>query len=606
MPDRYRSALGRFIAGCALALASLVGATPVSAQGPKRVLLLFDEDRSFPGLAVLDQGFRAALTTALGNNVEFFAESMNLSQFNDEGYDDTLASYYQQKYHDRHLDLVVPVMGPALKFVLNHGDDVFPRVPIVFAGVDPADLQDATLPKRATGVLIKRAFGPTLEQALQLKPATKHFFVVGGTSEFDQHLLAQARREFQPFESKVSIDYLNGLAMAPLLQKIAQLPPDSAVLFVSMFRDAAGQGFVPHFAAARIAETANTPVYIFVDQYLGNGTVGGHVYSVEQHGAAAAKLALRIFHGEPPSAIAVSGATSMLDVYDARQLARWRLDEARLPAGAVIRFREPGLWERYRSYTVIALSLMLTQAALIGALLVQRKQRQRAESDLRASFDRIRELGGRLLHAQEEERAHIARELHDDVSQQLAQLKIDLDVLGHTLQGPDAEVVAEEAKRTADIATSIHNLSHRLHPTRLRIIGLVSALESLAAECSRPGMVIALAHDAIPRSLPPEISIPMFRIAQEALQNALKHSQARKVSMRLARDAKALTLTITDDGVGFDTATAWQRGSGLGLISMRERIEVMGGSCEIASRPRAGTTIRVRAPFPEHLQDVAV
>ena len=129
---------------------------------------------------------------------------------------------------------------------------------------------------------------------------------------------------------------------------------------------------------------------------------------------------------------------------------------------------------------------------------MQRKQRQRAESDLRDSFDRIRVLGGRLLHAQEEERAHIARELHDDVSQQLARLKIDLDVLGLTLQGQNAEAVAEEAKRTADIATSIHNLSHRLHPTRLRVIGLVAALESLAAECSRPGMIIALAHDAIP------------------------------------------------------------------------------------------------------------
>ena len=225
---------------------------------------------------------------------------MNLSQFSDEGYDDTLASYYKQKYSDSRLDLIVPVMGPALKFVLNHGDAVFPRVPIVFAGADVGDLQAVTLPKRATGVLIKRAFGPTLEQALQLKPTTKHVFVVGGTSDFDQHLLAQARREFQPFMGRVSIDYLNGLAMAPLLEKVAQLPPDSALLFVSMFRDAAGQGFVPHFAAAGIAAAANAPTYIFVDQYLGNGTVGGHVYSVERHGAAAGS-GNAIFRGESPS-----------------------------------------------------------------------------------------------------------------------------------------------------------------------------------------------------------------------------------------------------------------------------------------------------------------
>ena len=193
-------------------------------------------------------------------------------------------------------------MGPALKFVLNHGDAVFPRVPIVFAGADAGDLQDVTLPKRATGVLIKRAFGPTLEQALQLNPPPSMSSSWAAHLNFDQHLLAQARREFQPFTGRVSIDYLNGLAMAPLLEKVAQLPPDSALLFVSMFRDAAGQGFVPHFAAARIASVANAPAYIFVDQYLGNGTVGGHVYSVERHGAAAADLAMRIFRGESPSA----------------------------------------------------------------------------------------------------------------------------------------------------------------------------------------------------------------------------------------------------------------------------------------------------------------
>ena len=131
---------------------------------------------------------------------------------------------------------------------------------------------------------------------------------------------------------------------------------------------------------------------------------------------------------------------------------------------------------------------MVLQAGLIGALLLQRKQRQRAESDLRDSFDRIRVLGGRLLHAQEEERAHIARELHDDVRPATGATE---NRPACTSAAPSrgrkhAEAVAEEAKRTADIATSIHNLSHRLHPTRLRVIGLVAALESLAAGASRP------------------------------------------------------------------------------------------------------------------------
>lgn len=606
MSDRRWPAFGRFVLACMVAAALVFAAQPCAAQGPKRVLLLFDEDKSLPGLAVMDQGFRSALTATFGHAVEFFAESMNLSQFSDEGYDDTLAGYYAQKYRDKKLDLVVPVMGPALKFVLNHGDNIFPNVPIVFAGADAADLQGVVLPKRATGVLVQRTFAPTLAQVLHFNPDTQHVFVVGGNSDFDQHLLNQARREFQPFAGRVSMEFLQQLPFKDLLDKAAHLPPHSALLFVSLFRDGAGQGFVPHTAAARIAEAANAPMYVFVDQYLGNGTVGGHVYSVERHGAAAADLAMRIFRGEAPSSIPPSGATSMLDLYDARQLTRWRLDESRLPAGAVIRFREPSLWQRFGSYIVIALSLMVVQAVLIGALLVQRQRRRRAESDLRVSFRRIRELGGRLLHAQDQERAHIARELHDDVSQQLARLKIDLDVLGRTLQGQEAEVVAEEARRTADIATSVHNLSHRLHPTRLRVIGLVSALDSLVSECASPAMAIAFTHDQIPRSLPPELTVSLFRIAQEALQNAVKHSGANQVTMHLALEPAAISFTVSDNGAGFDPNAVWQRSGGLGLISMRERIEVMDGSFELRSRPREGTTISVRAPFGERQQDVAV
>ena len=117
------------------------------------------------------------------------------------------------------------------------------------------------------------------------------------------------------------------------------------------------------------------------------------------------------------------------------------------------------------------------------------------ELELRNSYERIRDLGARLLNAQESERARIARELHDDISQQMALLQIDLELLGGTAQG-DAVAMADDAvNRAQDIARSVHELSHRLHPAKLRLIGLVSALQGLQREMSQSGAVITFTHD---------------------------------------------------------------------------------------------------------------
>jgi signal transduction histidine kinase len=246
-------------------------------------------------------------------------------------------------------------------------------------------------------------------------------------------------------------------------------------------------------------------------------------------------------------------------------------------------------------------TVLLIQAALIGGLLVQRVRRRTAEqqlrrsqSALRTSYERVRDLGSRLLNAQERERSRIARELHDDISQQLAVLKIDLKLLSRTVQGHVEGVAADAVKRAEDIATSVHDLSHRLHPARLRLMGLVEALEGLQSELSQPDVTVTFTHENVPSPLPPDLTLCLFRIAQEALQNALKYSKARNVSVDVRAGFDGITLTIVDDGVGFDVDAMW--GSGLGLISVDERVEAIGGTFEIRSGPGAGTRLEVKVP----------
>ena len=571
---------------------------PVAGQGqPRHVLLLFDEDKTLPGLAVLDRTLRATLSDGLGGNVEFFSESLNAAQFPETSHEQLLRDYYATKYGSRKLDLIVGVMGPSVTFLRRHADAFAPGVPVVFCGAYAENLEPANMPVRMTGLVARRVFAPTLDLALRLQPDTRRVFVVGGTSAFDRNLQAAARREFAPFAPRVSFDYLTDLPMDDLVAAVSKVPPQSIILYLTMFRDGAGQTFVPHDVASRISSAARVPVYVFLDQYLGLGPVGGYVYSLELHGKAAAEMGLRVLRGESPATMPIREVSDNQYMFDFRQLDRWKLDPRLLPPGSIIRFRELSVWDRYRAYIISAAALLAVQTLLIAGLYIQGARRRRAEAQLRSSFERIREIGGRLLSAQETERNRIAAELHDDISQQLVLLKLDLNLLTGMVQG-QAQAVAGEAVGYADgIATGIRDLSHRLYPAKLRLVGLVVALEGLIRELSHrnPGPSISFTHENVPAALPPDLTLCLFRIVQEALQNALKHSQAENVAVHLRGNSHSLTLTVVDDGVGFVVDEVW--GYGLGLISMRERVEPIGGRFNVQSSPHGGTRLEANVPL---------
>jgi signal transduction histidine kinase len=586
-----------------LCLVVLLTSVAASAQD-KRILLLYDEDKALPGLAVLDESLRSTLSAGVGTHVEFFTESMSLSQFTDEQYEEVLREHYARKYRDERLDLVVGVMGPALGFLLRHGDAAFPGVPIIFCGADGGNLQGVTLPAHVTGILLKRAFAPTLDVALGLQPETRHVVVIGGTSPFDRHLLELAQSELKAFEDRVSFEYLTELPMDDLASAVSRLPPQTVILFVTFFRDGAGRAFIPHDAVAQLGEAANAPIYVFVDQYLGRGTVGGHVYSIERHGNSAGELGVRVLRGEPPASIPVRELQSSANMFDARQLARWRLDERRLPAQRIVRFREPTIWGLYGWYILGGLALLVAQSFLIAGLLVQRVQRHRAEEDLRSSLERIRDLGRRLISAQETERAHLAREIHDDISQQMAVLQSDLRELmsrrGSPVQRPDP-LVADTSARAAAVTSSLRDLSHRLHPGHLRLVGLTAALEELQRELTTSHTSVVFSHEAVPSTLSPDTMLCLYRVAQEAVRNAVKHSRARTVSVHIRGTADGVAMTVHDDGVGFDVQAGQQ---GLGLLSMRERIEQAGGTLQIRSEAGRGTDVAVVVPGGQAAQAV--
>lgn len=209
-------------------------------------------------------------------------------------------------------------------------------------------------------------------------------------------------------------------------------------------------------------------------------------------------------------------------------------------------------------------------------------------------------LTGRLIHAQEEERARIARELHDDISQRMAFLQIGLEQFEQSARELPVARWKELRNLTniaSEVSTDLHSMSHQLHPARLDLQGLVAAMGSLCREfMAQHELQITFVHEDIPNQIPTDVALCLFRIAQEALRNVVKHGKTSAAQVKLSACADGIDLCITDSGSGFDPECAHQKG-GLGLVSMSERLRVLGGRLEIGSAVSRGTQIRAWVPL---------
>jgi PAS domain S-box-containing protein len=229
-------------------------------------------------------------------------------------------------------------------------------------------------------------------------------------------------------------------------------------------------------------------------------------------------------------------------------------------------------------------------------------------TDRKVSETSLRELSGRLINAQEEERTRIARELHDDLSQRMALLNVGLEQfeLGMTrLSAASRQQLHDIAETSEEVSSIIHNLSHQLHPSKLDTLGLVASLIGLCREFSAQYHLQAqFFHHNFPARIPKDVTLCLFRIVQEALRNVVKHSGAGEAQVELSGHSKGIDLCISDSGAGFSPESA-QRYAGLGLVSMRERLRLVGGQLSVESEPLRGTRIRVHVPLTATVEEIA-
>lgn len=570
-------------------------------QSPRIALIIHWGSEAFPGTHVTDAAIREALQSGADPPVNCYSQFLETEEVESETASVALRDYILRTFQGRQIDVVVTVATPALQFALSHQDELFPHVPIVFlAGSVPDVVNHKHV--GVTGLLSDAVFAPTLELALRLHPAVKQVFVVAQAptaTGYDERI----RTALAPFAQRVEMTYIRERSLRALLAAVQAVPAGSLIFYARYAPEQTERILYPDEVARRMAEVSSVPIYGVADLYLGTGVVGGIVRGTLTNGHRLGEIARLVLNGIPADSIPIKDAT-LTPMFDWRQVLRWGIDPSKLPPGSELRFKTPTAWESYRAYIIGAVVLVAGQLVLIAGLLTERTRRRRVEgtvrareASLRVSYERIRQLAGTLINAQEVARAKLARDLHDSVCQDLSAIAISIGNLKRSSGCQDAQTLLALSKLQAETESTVdgvRRMSHDLHPATLRLLGLGSALRMHCREfAERYGLQVAFTVEGLD-NVQPDVEVALFRIAQESLQNVAAHSQASKATVSLVRCGDQIELTVADNGRGFDLDSVRLSGSGLGLVSIEERAIGIGGGVQVLTGPQAGTTIRIR------------
>jgi PAS domain S-box-containing protein len=648
--------------------------------------------------------------------INFYTASVENPRFDEEEYRQSLAETIRRGYNGVKLDLIVAATYQVLQFTMQYRDKMFPGVPIVFTDVGRQEAENMW--PGVTGVIVPVGIGETIDLALSLQPDTTTVAVIAGLSHWDKYWLSVAHSELLRRQDKVREIDIVGPAGQQVLDKVAELPPHTVVLFQLRPDDMTQPAFEPIDILNEVAK--RMPTYsAWPGLALNRGGIGGSYRDLPKEAVLNGEIAARMLLGERLEDIPIVHDPDLQVHVDWRALQRWHIPDSALPPGTVIEYRQPTFWQRERKYILIATILIAGQALLIAGLLLQRTRKRKAEAVLRESEERFRvmadttpslvwmcdeqgrithlngrrieftgrdpdagygdiwvtyvhpddiervlatfyealkikqpfsqeyrlrrsdgvyrwmfdvasprvngdgsfggfigssidttdqklaqkaleKVSGQLIEAQENERSRIARDLHDDICQRLALLSMEIAHANRASNGTPAatrQKLEDIQRHCSEIAGDVQSLSHQLHSSKLDYLGVVAAIRSLCSELSRQHQVsIEFTDRNVPKHLPKDISLCLFRIAQEALHNAVKYSETNRFVVALYAIEGEVQLVVRDPGAGFDVEEA-KKNRGLGLVSMQERIHLVQGRFAVDSKPGKGTRIFAAVPF---------
>ncbi len=369
---------------------SLCLSLPAVADPVRNVLVIYSDNRLLPANLEVDSALRESLVGTTARPIELYTEFLDRSRFAGDAYEATTSTFLAQKYSSSAPEVLITGGDYALRFLLHNRAVLFPKVPIVFIGLSPSEIQAlGPLPKDVIGVPVEFDYAGTIDLARRFHPQATHLVLITGANQFDRRDESHLADVVAHLDADVSVESLAGLPMDAIVKRVRGLGSKDIVFTPGFFTDGVGRQFSPRESAQIIAEASRAPVYGPFNTFIGSGIVGGRMPSYGSMGKDAAMLANRLLDGAEAGSIDVPKSTAESLQIDWRQARRWGITEKQLPSDAIVHFKEPTLWEAYGHAALIALAVMLLQTGLIAALLYERRLQRRTAEALEASERRM-------------------------------------------------------------------------------------------------------------------------------------------------------------------------------------------------------------------------
>jgi signal transduction histidine kinase len=595
----------------------IFAATTSAAAEPKRVLLLHSFGPQFVPWVFFAAQFREELFKQSRYKIDLYEASLEGARFQQPDEQRPIVDYLAALFGARKLDLIVTIGAPATFFVQKYRPQFFPSSPLVIGAPEQRAINYATLTANDAPVPVTLDFKKWIENVLQALPDTTHIAWAVGASPLERFWTEEFRRTSQAFAERISFEYFNDLRFEDMLDRVSKVPPHSAIFYVDLRVDAAGVPLDRDLVLPKLRSATNAPIFSYIDSYLGSGIVGGPMLSSEEVGRRMAEAAVRILGGESPGDLKIPPVAMGAPQYDWRELQHWHISEKRLPAGSIIRFREPTVWDQYRWQIALICAVVLLQGALISGLVYERRRRLHVEVQARQRSAELAHINRYSMAG--ELTATIAHELN----QPLGAIRVNTETAELMVKSPSpdlqevGEILAEirrDDERASEVISRLRSLLKKapfelkhidLNEVARETIGLLSAL-AIARE-------IDLVSFIGPTPLPIKGDlIQLQQVIVNLIVNAIDAMSAMpsargRITVSAVRDDNYADLSVSDLGPGIPVAnlkevfepffTTKPRGMGMGLSIARTIVEAHGGQLSVENGASGGAVFRIRLPL---------
>ena len=534
----------------------------------------------------------------------------------------SVVDYIRSAFVDRPKpDLIMTSGGVAGVFARQYRQQIFPDTPLLFANVDQRYIAAAPLGDNETAVAVATDFSRSIEAILALLPQTRQVFMVVGSGQNSQFWHREIEGQVGRFHDRLTFVWSDDLALPEILRRCASLPDNSVIFYVTFGVDAAGAAYSDERVFAALHATANAPVFAVHSVYMGLGIVGGSLLPIDDLSRETADVAFRLLNGAPPSSVRVRPLPPGQPTFDWRELQRWGIAESRLPAGSVVRYRTPSIWQQHKVALLSVAGALVVQSLLIVGLLYHRRARQRAETDSRRNLALAADASRRLTMSALT--SSIAHELGQPLSSmihnaQAARMMINADrATTDTVCEILSDIESEGVQATQIIDR--HRTMLRGHQLDTKPIDLHAVIdESLAL----------VAHDMRARQIEATVNLSSHPcivngdqvLLQQVLVNLVMNAMdamtetppaRRRVTISTEVRGADVDVSVRDAGTGLPAqidgtlftpfVTTKAHGLGIGLTITRTIVETHGGTIDARNNPEGGATFtvtlrRVEAP----------